>query len=157
MRIIAIGRTPVAPHAGREPMGIVKEFRDFLMRGNIVDLAVAVVIGAAFNAVIQSLVADLLTPLIAAIGGNQDFSALNFTLNNSVFNYGIFLNQVIAFVVTAAAIFFFVVKPMNRLTSRFKTEPPAPAPTKTCPECLSSIPQAATRCAFCTSAQPSAV
>ncbi|MCC6704814.1 MAG: large conductance mechanosensitive channel protein MscL [Thermomicrobiales bacterium] len=135
-------------------MGIFKEFRDFLMRGNIVDLAVAVVIGAAFNAVVQSLVADLITPLIAAIVGKQDFSALKFTINNSEFMYGNFLNQIIAFVLTAAAIFFFVVKPMNRLMARLKPAAEEPAATKICPECLSGIPAAATRCAFCTSVQP---
>ena len=135
-------------------MGIFKEFKDFLLRGNIVDLAVAVVIGAAFNAVVQSLVADLLTPLIAAIFGKQDFSALSFTINNAVFTYGNFLNQVIAFVITAFAIFFFVVKPMNRVMARFKKPEAAPAPTKICPECLSEIPAAAKRCAFCTSEQP---
>ena len=136
-------------------MGIFKEFRDFLMRGNIVDLAVAVVIGAAFNNVVGSLVADIITPLIAAIGGQQDFSGLNFTINNSIFMYGNFLNQVITFVITAAAIFFFVVKPMNKLMARLKKpEAAAPAATKTCPECLSEIPAAATRCAFCTSVQP---
>lgn len=131
-------------------MGIFKEFRDFLMRGNIVDLAVAVVIGAAFNNVIGSLVADILTPLIAAIGGQQDFGSLKFTINNSEFMYGNFLNQVIAFVITAAAIFFFVVKPMNKLLARLKPAEEAPAPTKICPECLSEIPAAATRCAHCT-------
>ena len=138
-------------------MGIIKEFRDFLMRGNIVDLAVAVVIGAAFNNVVQSLVADILTPLIAAIGGKQDFSSLTFTINNSEFFYGNFLNQVIAFIVTAAAIFFFVVKPMNRLMARMRpaTEE-AVAETKVCPECLSTIPAAATRCMYCTSPQPGA-
>jgi len=135
-------------------MGIFKEFRDFLMRGNIVDLAVAVVIGAAFNNVIGSLVADILTPLIAAIGGQQDFSGLKFTINNSEFLYGNFLNQVIAFVITAAAIFFFVVKPMNKLMARLKPTVEEPATTKICPECLSAIPAAATRCAFCTSVQP---
>lgn len=137
-------------------MGIFKEFRDFLMRGNIVDLAVAVVIGAAFNNVIGSLVADILTPLIAAIGGQQDFSSLKFTINNSEFLYGNFLNQVIAFVITAAAIFFFVVKPMNRLMARMKPAEPEPAATKVCPECLSSIPAAANRCMYCTSVQPDA-
>ena len=131
-----------------------KEFRDFLMRGNIVDLAVAVIIGAAFNAVVQSLVADLLTPLIGAIFGKPDFSALTFTINDSVFTYGNFINQVIAFVIVAAVIFFVVVKPMNSLMARLKPAAPEPAATKICPECLSGIPAAATRCAFCTTVQP---
>ncbi len=137
-------------------MGVFKEFRDFLLRGNIVDLAVAVVIGAAFNNVISSLVADLLTPLIGALIGEQDFSTLSFTINDSVFTYGNFINQIIAFVITAAAIFFFVVKPMNRVMERFKKPEEPAAPTKVCPECLSEIPAAATRCAFCTSVQPTA-
>lgn len=136
-------------------MGIFKEFRDFLMRGNIVDLAVAVVIGAAFNNVVQSLVADLLTPLIAAIGGQQDFSALKFSINNSQFMYGNFINQIITFIITAAAIFFFVVKPMNKLMARLRpAKEEAVAETKVCPECLSTIPAGATRCMYCTSPQP---
>ena len=135
-------------------MGIVKEFRDFLLRGNIVDLAVAVVIGAAFNGVVQSLVADIMTPLIAAIIGKPDFSALSFTINSSVFTYGNFINQLVTFVITAAAIFFFVVKPMSQAMAKFKKADESPAATKICPECLSGIPAAATRCAFCTSVQP---
>lgn len=110
--------------------GIAKEFKEFVMRGNVVDLAVAVVIGAAFGAVIASLVADLLTPLIAAIFGKQDFSALTFTINDSVFRYGSFLNALIAFLTVAAAIFFFVVKPINALRERRargqEEEPEAP-------------------------------
>ena len=137
-------------------MGIFKEFRDFLMRGNIVDLAVAVVIGAAFNAGGQSLVADILTPLIAAIFGKQDFSALTFTINNSIFSYGNFLNALISFVTVAAAIFFFVVKPMNRIMARVRPAEPEPEATKVCPECLSTIPAGATRCMYCTSPQPGA-
>jgi large conductance mechanosensitive channel len=99
---------------------MVKEFREFLLRGNVVDLAVAVVIGAAFGAVITSLVADMITPLIAAIGGNPDFSALTFTINGSQFFYGSFINALIAFVVIALAIFLFVVKPVNALMARRK-------------------------------------
>lgn len=102
--------------------GIVKEFRDFLMQGNVVDLAVAVVIGAAFGAVIASLVGDLLTPLIAAIFGKQDFSTLTFTINDSQFKYGSFINALITFVTVAAAIFFVVVKPMNTLRARRKAQ-----------------------------------
>jgi large conductance mechanosensitive channel len=137
-------------------MGVIKEFRDFLMRGNIVDLAVAVVIGAAFNALVQSLVADLLTPLIGAIFGKQDFSALTFTINDSVFSYGNFLNALISFVTVAVAIFFFVVKPMNRLTARMRPAEAEPEATKLCPECLSAIPAGANRCMYCTSPQPGA-
>lgn len=106
---------------------MVKEFREFLLRGNVVDLAVAVVIGAAFGAVITSLVADMITPLIAAIGGNPDFSALTFTINGSQFFYGSFINALIAFVVIALAIFLFVVKPVNALMARRKAgEEPEP-------------------------------
>lgn len=131
---------------------MLKEFKDFVLRGNVVDLAVAVVIGAAFGAVVTALVEDIITPIIAAIGGQRDFSSLDFTINDSVFRYGHFLNAVIAFVIIAAVIFFFVVKPMNILLARAR--PPAGAvavTTKTCPECLSEIPIAARRCAFCTS------
>jgi large conductance mechanosensitive channel len=108
---------------------MVKQFRDFLLRGNVVDLAVAVVIGAAFGAVVASLVADLITPLIAAIGGKSDFSALSFTINGSVFHYGRFLNAVIAFLIVSAAIFFLVVKPVGVLMERRKAglEPEAEA------------------------------
>ena len=123
------------------------EFKAFLFRGNVVDLAVAVVIGIAFAAVIAALVADIITPLIAAIFGSHDFSALTFTINNSTFLYGAFINAVIAFVLVAAAIFFVVVKPMNAMNAR---RAPAAATTRPCPECLSEIPLAARRCAFCT-------
>lgn len=109
---------------------MLKEFRDFLMRGNVVDLAVAVVIGAAFGALVNSLVADLITPVIAAVIGEPDFSDLTFTVNDSVFRYGNFLNALITFVSIAGAIFFFVVKPMNEIQQRLgrgKTEPEAPS------------------------------
>lgn len=109
---------------------MLKEFRDFLMRGNVVDLAVAVVIGAAFGALVNSLVSDLITPIIAAVIGKPDFSALTFTINGSVFKYGNFINALITFVSVAAAIFFFVVKPMNELQARLgrgTTEPEAPS------------------------------
>jgi large conductance mechanosensitive channel len=128
----------------------MKDFKEFLLRGNLVSLAVAFVIGGAFAALIAALVTDLFTPLIAAIGGNPDFSALHFTLNNSVFLYGAFFNALIAFVVIAAVVFFFVVKPVNHLMDRMKTEPPVDETVKDCPHCLSSIPAAATACAFCT-------
>jgi large conductance mechanosensitive channel len=128
----------------------VKDFKEFLLRGNLVDMAVGVVIGLAFAAVITALVADLITPLIAAIGGKPDFAGLTFTVNGSHFLYGSFINALIAFVVIAAVIFFLVLKPVNRLMAARRTESPVAAETRPCPECLSEIPLAATRCAFCT-------
>ena len=128
-------------------------FKKFLLRGNLVDLAVAVVIGAAFGALVTKLVADFITPLLAAIGGKQDFSKLTFTVHHSKFLYGDFINALIAFVLLAAVIYFFVVRPFGALLERFKPAPDEPAPVKECPECLSSIPAAAKKCAFCTSAQ----
>lgn len=127
-----------------------KEFKTFLLRGNMLDLAVAVVIGAAFGAVIAALVKDLITPLIAALFGKPDFGALTFTVNQSVFRYGDFINADIAFVLVAAAVFFFVVVPVNQLLARSRREPPADPTTRKCPECLSGIPVGARRCAFCT-------
>ena len=129
---------------------MLKDFKAFVLRGNMVDLAVAVVIGTAFAALIASLVADLLTPLIAAIFGTQDFSSLTFTINGSVFHYGSFLNALITFVTIAFAVFFFVVVPMNTLVQRARREPPADPTTKKCPECLSEIPIDAKRCMNCT-------
>jgi large conductance mechanosensitive channel len=132
---------------------MLKGFRQFLMRGNVVDLAVAVVIGGAFGAVVTALVKDLITPLIAAIGGKPDFSALVFQINGSKFPIGDFVNAVISFLMVAAAIYFFVVAPMNALQARINRGAPTPDPTtKKCPECVSEIPIAAKRCAFCTSA-----
>jgi large conductance mechanosensitive channel len=128
---------------------MLKGFREFLFRGNVVDLAVAVVIGAAFGAVVTALVKDLITPLIAAIVGKPDFSALTFTVNNSKFLYGDFLNAVVSFVLIAAAIYFIIVVPMNKIQARFKKPEAAPT-TKECPECLSTIPIGAKRCAHCT-------
>ena len=128
---------------------MLQEFKAFIFRGNIVDLAVAVVIGIAFGAVITALVADIITPLIAAIFGSHDFSALTFTINGSRFLYGAFINAVISFVLIAAAVFFVVVKPMNAMAARRTKEEPA-ATTRDCPECLSEIPLAAKRCRFCT-------
>jgi large conductance mechanosensitive channel len=128
---------------------MLNEFKAFLFRGNIVDLAVAVVIGLAFTAVVTALVADILTPLIAAIFGSHDFSALTFTINGSTFKYGDLINAVISFVLIAAAVFFVVVKPMNAIAARRAKDEPAPA-TRECPECLSEIPLAAKRCRFCT-------
>jgi large conductance mechanosensitive channel len=135
-------------------MKMLNDFKQFLLRGNVVDLAVAVVIGAAFGAVITALVQDLLTPLIAAIGGQQDFSALDFTINDSTFRYGDFINKVFTFVMIAAAVFFFVVVPINALIARSRKEPPADPTTRKCPECLSEIPIDARRCAFCASQVP---
>ena len=130
---------------------MLKGFRDFILRGNVVDLAVAVVIGAAFGALITAFVADIITPLIAAIFGQPDFSQLTFTINSSTFRYGAFINAVISFLLIAAAIYFVVVVPMNKLAERrARGQAPADATTKQCPECLSEIPIEAKRCAFCT-------
>ena len=124
-------------------------FRKFLLRGNLVDLAVAVVIGIAFGALVTGFVKDLVTPLLAAIGGNPDFGNLAFTVNGSRFLYGDFLNLLISFVIIAAVLYFLVVLPFTVLLERFKPMP-TPAPTQDCPHCLSAIPEAATVCAFCT-------
>ena len=126
----------------------MKDFKAFLLRGNLVDLAVAVVIGVAFGAVVTALVGDLITPLIAAVGGKHDFSRLTFTVHHSTFKYGDFINALLAFVVVAAAVFFLVVKPVNALTARRKGE--EGATVRPCPHCLSDIPVAANVCAFCT-------
>ena len=130
---------------------LLKDFRAFILRGNLVDLAVAVVIGTAFTAVVTALVRDLVTPLIAAIGGKPDFSNLAFTINGSRFAYGDFINALVSFVIIAAVLFFFVIRPVNALLARRRTEPPVDEDVRSCPECLSEIPVAATRCAFCTS------
>ena len=135
----------------------MKGFREFILRGNVVDLAVAVVIGAAFGAVVTSMVEDLLTPLIAAIGGQPDFSDIAFEVNRSRFAIGEFVNALISFLVIAAAVYFFVVVPVNRLMSRFKTEPEPVETVRECPQCLSKVPQAARRCAYCTSELPPSV
>ena len=128
-------------------------FKKFILRGNVVDMAVGVVIGAAFAGVVGALTKDLLTPLIAALVKAPDFSKLKFTLNNSDFLYGEFLNAVVAFVLIAAAVYFFVVTPINALVARMRKDPaPADPTTKKCAECLSEIPIDARRCAFC--AQP---
>jgi large conductance mechanosensitive channel len=126
------------------------EFRQFLLRGNVIDLAVGIVIGAAFNEVVQTFVKALLTPLIAAMFGKPDFSALAFTINQSKFQYGLFLNALISFLIIAFAVFFFVVKPVNTLTSLARHREPPDPNTRKCPECLSEIPLQARRCAFCT-------
>ena len=130
---------------------LLSEFKAFLLRGNLVDLAVAIVIGVAFGALINALVKDIITPIIAAIFGSHDFSSLSFTINGSHFLYGDFINALITFASVAAAIFFFVVKPVNSLTARYRTEPPPDPTIKKCPECLSDIPSAARRCMYCTS------
>jgi large conductance mechanosensitive channel len=134
--------------------GILKEFRAFILRGNLVDLAIAVVIGVAFTAVVNALVRDLVTPLIAAIGGEPDFDALAFTINDSRFAYGHFINALVTFLIVAAVVFFFIVRPVNMLMARMRTEPDVETPTRGCPECLSQIPVAARRCAFCASEVP---
>lgn len=134
----------------------LKEFQKFLLRGNVVDLGVAVVIGAAFGAVVAAMVKDFLTPLIAAIFGKPDFSALTFTIHDSTFAYGDLVNAIIAFVMVAAAVFFFVVKPVNYLIARSRQQPPVDPTTRKCPECLSEIPIHAKRCAHCAVAVPPA-
>lgn len=128
---------------------MLSDVKRFLLRGNVVDLAVAVVVGAAFGSVVTSLVEDLITPLIAALVGEPDFSALAFTVNGSVLQYGSFLNALFAFVTIATAVFFLVVRPVNAVISRARTEDTPDPTTKKCPECISEIPIAATRCAHC--------
>ena len=128
-----------------------KGFREFVMRGNVVDLAVAVVIGAAFGAVVKAFVDNIITPIIAAIFGKPDFSGLIFTINGSVFRYGLFINSLISFLLVAAAIYYVVVMPMNKLAERRARG--ADPETKQCPECLSEISHAAHKCAFCGSPQ----
>lgn len=134
-------------------MKLANEFKTFLLRGNVVDLAVAVVIGAAFTGVVTAFVEDMLTPLIAAVFGQTDFSGLTFAINSSTFKYGDFLNKIISFVSVAAVVFFLIVTPMNMLIARSRRQPPADPTTKKCAECLSEIPVDARRCAFCTSEQ----
>ncbi|MBP9715692.1 MAG: large conductance mechanosensitive channel protein MscL [Candidatus Pacebacteria bacterium] len=129
---------------------MLKEFKQFLLRGNVVDLAVGVVIGAAFGTIVTALVSDLLTPLIAAIASTPDFSALSFTINGSKFMVGHFINALISFLLVSSAVFFFVVKPMNVLISRSRREPSADPTTKKCTECMSEVPIEAKRCAHCT-------
>lgn len=129
----------------------VKGFRTFVLRGNVIDLAVAVVIGLYFGMIVKAIVSDLVTPLIGAIfGGHGQFGNLAFTVHHSVFRYGDVIDAVITFVAVAAIVFYLVVQPVNAMMARFKPAPTEPTPTKTCPECLSSIPLAARRCAFCT-------
>jgi len=128
-------------------------FKQFILRGNVVDLAVGVVIGAAFGSVVTAFTKDLLTPLIAALVGKPDFSAINFTINGTPFPVGDFINAIVSFILVAAAVYFFVVTPINTLIARMRKAPaPADPTTKKCPECLSEIPIDARRCAHC--AQP---
>jgi large conductance mechanosensitive channel len=127
-------------------------FKQFLLRGNVVDMAVGVVIGATFGAVVTGFTKDLLTPMIAAVAGKPDFSAIKFTVNGSAFLLGDFINTVVSFLIIALAVYYMVVLPVNALVSRARKEPPADPTTKKCPECLSEIPIQAKRCAFCTSA-----
>jgi len=130
---------------------MLKDFKQFLMQGNFVALAVAFVIGAAFAALVTSLVEDLITPLIAAIGGQPDFSDLSFTINGSRFSYGSFLNALISFVIIAAVVFFLIVRPVNALVERSRSKEPEDPSLRKCPECLMEIPAEATRCGHCTS------
>jgi large conductance mechanosensitive channel len=132
----------------KRPIGLFSDFKKFLLRGNVVDLAVAVVIGTAFTAVVKALVSDLLTPIIALIFGKPSFSALTFTINHSHFAYGDFLNNLLAFLTIAAAVFFLVVAPINALLARRAQADPD---EKECPECTSAIPVRARRCPMCTS------
>ena len=125
-------------------------FRKFILRGNLVDLAVAFVLGAAFAALVNGLVKDLITPLLAAIGGKPNFSELVFTINGSRFLYGDFLNLLITFIIVAAVLYFLVVTPYGKLMERFHPTSEEPANLQTCPHCLSSVPAAATVCSFCT-------
>ena len=130
---------------------MIKEFKEFLLRGNLLDLAVAVVIGAAFTAVIASMTTNIITPLIKAVfGGSSQFDTLSFTINGSNINYGSVLNALLNFVIVAAVIFFLVIKPVNALMERLGRTP-TEEPVRDCPDCLSKVPDAATRCAYCTS------
>lgn len=133
---------------------MLKDFRAFVLRGNVVDLAVAVVIGAAFSGVVNAFVKDLVTPLIAALFGAKHFEGLAFTINHSTFLYGDFLNSIVSFLLIAFVVFFFIVQPLNALIARTRREPAPEPDTKKCDECLSVIPAAARRCSYCTSPQP---
>jgi large conductance mechanosensitive channel len=134
---------------------MLQGFKQFMLRGNVVDLAVAVVMGAAFGAVVTALVKDLITPLIAAVVGKPDFSAIAVTLNGSRFAIGDFINTLVSFLSIGASVYFFLVLPINKLIAAMRRGEAAPDPTtKKCPECLSDVPIAARRCAFCTSAIP---
>ena len=129
---------------------MLQEFKQFVLRGNVIDLVVAVVIGAAFGAIVTSLVENIITPLIGALGGQRDFSALSVRLNGSEIRYGAFLNALLSFLIIAAVIFFAVIKPMNAVLTRMRTEPSPDPLTRKCPLCLSEIQMGARRCPFCT-------
>jgi large conductance mechanosensitive channel len=129
---------------------MLKDFKAFILRGNVVDLAIGVAIGAAFSDVIKSFTENLLTPLLAIPGDRASFADLSFTVGHTQFKYGLFIDSLVAFLIVAFVLFFFVVRPVNHLMNRRKTEPDVEATTKECPECLSSIPRGASRCAFCT-------
>ena len=129
---------------------MIKGFRDFILRGNVIDLAVAVVIGGAFGKIVDALVKDLITPFIGAFGGQPDFSAIKFSINGSNFMIGDFINALISFLIIAAVIYFFVVTPMNHMMARIKKNEKADPTEKACSECLSMIPLKAKRCKFCT-------
>ncbi|OGG64198.1 mechanosensitive ion channel protein MscL [Candidatus Kaiserbacteria bacterium RIFCSPHIGHO2_02_FULL_54_11b] len=129
---------------------MLKEFKQFLLRGNVVDLAVGVVIGAAFGSIVNALVFDIVTPLVSGVARVPDLGGLMYTVNGSEIKYGHFLNTIISFLIIATAIFFFVVKPMNLLVERARKDPPSDPTTKKCSECLCEIPAAAKRCSHCT-------
>ena len=151
-----VGFCSAVARGGEDTVGVensrmLKEFRAFILRGNLVDLAVAVVIGTAFTVLVNAMVKDLITPLIAAVVGQHNFSGYAFTINGSRFRYGDFINALITFITVAFVMFYLVIKPMNALIDRFRPEPPVDKETRECPECLSDIPVGAKRCAFCTS------
>jgi large conductance mechanosensitive channel len=135
---------------------VLSEFKTFLLRGNLVELAVAVVIGVAFGAVVTSFVENMITPLIAALGGEPDFSELTLTVNDSTLRYGAFINALISFLIIAAVVFFLVIRPVNALVARANRSAPEDPSLKQCPECRMDIPVDATRCAHCTSEVPAA-
>ncbi|HEY6532014.1 MAG TPA: large conductance mechanosensitive channel protein MscL [Acidimicrobiales bacterium] len=141
--------------AEEKKKGVITEFKEFILRGNVVDLAVAVVIGAAFTAVVTSMVNNIFTPLIAAVFGKPDFSDITFEINGSTFGIGLFINSLIAFLLIALVIFFVVIKPLNYMTERRRKGLDADdSDERPCPECLSEIPKEATRCRYCTSEVP---
>ena len=129
---------------------MIKDFKAFILRGNVIDLAIGVAIGAAFTAVITSFTQNLVTPLLAIPGDKAKFSDLDFTISGSRFGYGAVIDAIVSFLIIAAVLFFLVVRPVNHLMARRKTEPEVESTTRDCPECLSAIPVAARRCAFCT-------
>ena len=131
---------------------MIKGFKEFILRGNVIDLAVAVIIGAAFTAIVTSFVTNIVTPLIAALVGKPDFSALTLNINGGILKYGSFLNSVIDFILLAAVVYFIIVVPMNYVMAKFNKPVEAVVTDKTCGQCLSSIPLAASRCKFCTQA-----